>query len=62
MIYKSKDHIGSALSIIDILSALYNGIMNINPKSPDYKGRDRFILSKGCVRWFIRGFGRVWFY
>ncbi len=52
MIYKSKgSHIGSALSIIDILSVLYNGILNINPKSPDYKGRDRFILSKGhaCV-------------
>ena len=33
MIYKSKgSHIGSALSIIDILSVLYNGILNINPK------------------------------
>ena len=52
MIYKSKgSHIGSALSIIDILSVLYNGVLDINPTSPDYKDRDRFILSKGhaCV-------------
>ncbi len=52
MIYKSKgSHIGSALSIIDILSVLYNGVLDIDPTSPDYKHRDRFILSKGhaCV-------------
>tara|TARA_Y100000768_G_scaffold78522_1_gene55685 strand:+ start:221 stop:1024 length:804 start_codon:yes stop_codon:yes gene_type:complete len=52
MIYQSKgSHIGSALSVIDILSVLYNGVLNVNPKYPDYKNRDRFILSKGhaCV-------------
>ena len=38
-------HIGSALSIADIIAALYSGVLTIpDPKHPD---RDRFILSKG---------------
>jgi len=38
-------HIGSALSIADIIAALYDGILNIkNPNDPE---RDRFLLSKG---------------
>jgi len=38
-------HIGSALSIADIIAALYSGVLNIpDPDSPE---RDRFILSKG---------------
>ncbi len=40
-------HIGSALSISDILAVLYSDIMNIDPKSPELINRDRFILSKG---------------
>ncbi len=39
-------HIGSALSCVDILTVLYFGIMNIDPKKPDDKKRDRFIISK----------------
>src|SRR5689334_19863611 len=38
-------HIGSALSIADIIAALYSGILNI--QSPEDADRDRFILSKG---------------
>jgi transketolase len=38
-------HIGSALSIADIVSALYESVLRISdPGDPD---RDRFILSKG---------------
>jgi len=38
-------HIGSALSVADIVAALYGQIMHIpDPENPD---RDRFILSKG---------------
>lgn len=40
-------HIGSALSIVDILAVLYVEIMNIDPHNPDKVDRDRFILSKG---------------
>lgn len=40
-------HIGSALSCVDILTALYFEIANIDPKNPKEKNRDRIILSKG---------------
>jgi transketolase len=43
----SGGHIGGSLSSVDILTALYFGIMNIDPKNPNMKGRDRFIMSKG---------------
>ena len=38
-------HIGSALSIADIVAALYGGILKIS--DPDELERDRFVLSKG---------------
>ena len=38
-------HIGSALSVADIVAALYGGVLRIaDPDDPD---RDRFVLSKG---------------
>jgi transketolase len=38
-------HIGSALSVADILAALYGGVLRVNdPQDPE---RDRFVLSKG---------------
>tara|TARA_B100000519_G_scaffold141006_1_gene122197 strand:- start:4144 stop:4947 length:804 start_codon:yes stop_codon:yes gene_type:complete len=40
-------HIGSALSIADILAVLYNDILFVNPDNPEQADRDRFILSKG---------------
>jgi transketolase len=40
-------HTGGSLSQIEILVALYFGIMNIDPAHPRYDERDRFILSKG---------------
>lgn len=44
-------HIGSALSISDIVAVLYSQTMIINSEKPDMPERDRFILSKGhaCV-------------
>jgi transketolase len=40
-------HVGSAFSVVEILVALYFGVMKINPKDPLGEDRDRFILSKG---------------
>lgn len=40
-------HVGGSFSIVETLVALYNGIMNIDPKDPKKPDRDRFILSKG---------------
>lgn len=42
-----SSHVGSVLSICDILAVLYGGIMHIDPKQPRMPTRDRFILSKG---------------
>lgn len=51
MINKSQSgHPGGALSCIDILNVLYTKCMKHFPEcenNPDYKNRDRFILSKG---------------
>ena len=40
-------HLGSSLSIIELLVVLYSGILKAKPKQPDWCDRDRFILSKG---------------
>ena len=40
-------HPGGSLSCSDILTVLYFNQMNIDPKKPDAKERDRFVLSKG---------------
>lgn len=44
-------HIGSALSISDIVAVLYGLVMKLDPKYANWAERDRFILSKGhaCV-------------
>lgn len=48
MIYEAKTgHTGGSLSSVDIITILYNAVMRIDPKSPDWAERDRFILSKG---------------
>jgi len=40
-------HTGGSLSATDIMTALYFYKMKYDPKKPDWKGRDYFILSKG---------------
>ncbi|MBN2273836.1 MAG: transketolase [Bacteroidales bacterium] len=48
MIFSSKSgHIGGSLSSVDINTALYFHIMNIDPENAMKEDRDRFILSKG---------------
>src|SRR6202158_6586706 len=40
-------HLASSLSCVDILTAPYWHVLNVNPEWPDDPLRDRFILSKG---------------
>src|SRR5208337_945471 len=48
MIHQCGDgHPGAALSITDILAALYFHVMRVDPQNPEWPERDRFILSKG---------------
>ena len=42
-----SSHIGSALSMADIMAVLYGRVLRIDPADPKWAGRDRFILSKG---------------
>ncbi len=46
-VYRSKaGHIGGDLSVMDILTVLYNKVMNVSPETIKDHNRDRFILSK----------------
>jgi transketolase len=48
MTHRGKSgHVGSMLSMADILSVLYLRILKVNPERTDDPNRDRFILSKG---------------
>lgn len=52
MVHTAKaSHIGSALSMVDVLAVLYNEVLAIDPAIPESDDRDYFILSKGhaCV-------------
>jgi len=40
-------HVGGSLSEIEILTALYFAVMDVDPQKTDKPDRDRFILSKG---------------
>ena len=40
-------HPGGSLSAVEMVTALYFHVMNIDPKNPRWEDRDRFILSKG---------------
>jgi transketolase len=42
-----KAHPGPALSIVELITALFYEVMRIDPKKPEWEDRDRFILSKG---------------
>jgi transketolase len=40
-------HPGGSLSSVEILTAIYFGVLRHEPQRPDWPDRDRFILSKG---------------
>ena len=42
-----SSHIGSVLSIADLLAVLYGRVLRVRPPEPHWPERDRFILSKG---------------
>jgi transketolase len=48
MISSAKtSHIGSCLSLADILAVLYGGVLRVDAKKPEWPDRDRLIVSKG---------------
>ena len=40
-------HIGSVLSVAEIIAVLYTSVLNVDPREPKKPDRDRLILSKG---------------
>ena len=40
-------HIGGSLSVCDVLSVLYEGVMRYDPKDPKWPDRDKLVVSKG---------------
>lgn len=45
--YSQSSHVGTCLSCVEILYALYFSVMKIDPQTPLFHNRDKFILSKG---------------
>ena len=46
-----RGHVGSSMSLIEILRVLYDDVLRYRPAEPKWPGRDRMILSKGhgCI-------------
>jgi len=42
-----SSHVGSVLSMADIMAVLYGRILRVDPNDPQRADRDRFVLSKG---------------
>ena len=48
MVHEAKaSHIGTCLSMADLLAVLYGRVLRLDPSRPGWLERDRFILSKG---------------
>src|SRR6516165_2423051 len=48
MIAKAKaSHVGTCMSMADLLAVLYGTILRVDPKNCDWPERDRLIVSKG---------------
>lgn len=48
MVHRANaSHVGSCLSMADILAVLYGRVLRVDPAWADWPDRDRFILSKG---------------
>src|SRR4051812_34748731 len=43
----NASHIGSSLSMADLLAVLYGEFLRFDPERPEWPERDRFVLSKG---------------
>jgi transketolase len=50
-----RGHVGSSMSLIEIMRVLYDDILRYRPHEPKWSGRDRMILSKGhgCIAQYV---------
>jgi len=50
-----RGHVGSSMSLIEIMRVLYDDILRYRPHEPRWQDRDRMILSKGhgCIALYV---------
>lgn len=50
-----RGHIGSSLSLVEIMRVLYDDVLSYRPRQPRWSERDRMILSKGhgCLALYV---------
>ncbi len=50
-----RGHVGSSMSLIEIVRVLYDDILRYRPREPKWHERDRMILSKGhgCIALYV---------
>lgn len=50
-----RGHVGSTMSLIEILRVLYDDVLRVRPDEPRWRERDRLILSKGhgCIALYV---------
>ena len=50
-----RGHLGTSLSLVEMLRVLFDSVLRYDPKNPSWPERDRFILSKGhgCITLYV---------
>lgn len=50
-----RGHLGTSLSLVEMLRVLFDGVLRYDAKNPSWPERDRFILSKGhgCITLYV---------
>ena len=50
-----RGHLGTSLSLVEMLRVLFDTVLRYDPKNPRWAERDRFILSKGhgCITLYV---------
>jgi transketolase len=51
----ARGHVGSSMSLVEIMRVLYDDVLRYRADEPDWPGRDRCILSKGhgCLAQYV---------
>ena len=50
-----RGHVGSSMSLVEIMRVLYDDVLHFRPDQPKWPERDRMILSKGhgCIAQYV---------
>src|SRR5437868_1018428 len=50
-----RGHVGAAFSAMEMVRVLYDEVLRVDPRDPEWSDRDRFIFSKGhgCLELYL---------